>query len=323
MNRRVLTAIFVLVAALPGRQAALAQTAGATVGTCLAEPPTTACPPFSVAVELRDVKVGGTTVGLSLGFDHLELTAWSAETFGPLGNVIFELEGELRSGPVARARLSARGVIASVAARAALVAAGADPERFDPLAVAADGRPLLGGPVLGLELGGTFRLDRQVVLDVAPAAYLAPAGAALDLDATLRLLRALGPNELQLHLQGALLPGALGDHAALGASVVLPRGREPDWTFGLWAGLGKTGVLPGATLAMAEDLLPGVRVGAEAAYQPYRSDVRPLRAALSLTAGLGGPDLELRLAGGALHGEAPDALAARLGLTWTLPDWFR
>lgn len=323
MKQRVLTAIFVLVTGLAWPQASLAQTAGATVGTCLTAAGSAACPPFSVAVVLQGVRVDGNTIGLSLGYDHLELTAWSAETFGPLGNVVFELEGELSSGPVARARLSARGVIASVAARAALVAAGADPERFDPLAIAADQRPLLGGPVLGLELGGTFRLDRQVVLDVSPAAYLTSDGAAFDLDASLRLLRALGPNELQFHLQGALLPGSPGDHAALGASVVLPRGRDPDWSFGLWAGLGETGLLPGATLAMAEDLAAGVRVAVQAAYQPYRRDARPLRGTLSLTADLGGPELELRLAGGALHEHAADALAARLGLMWSLPEGFR
>src|SRR5699024_9956215 len=136
------------------------------------------------------------------------------ETFGPLGNVIFELDGELRSGPYARARLSARGVLASVAARAALVAYGAEPERFDPLAVADDSSPVLGGPVYGVELGGTFRLDRSVILDVAPAAYLTPEGAALDLGATLRLLRAIGDNELRAHLDAVTLPGARSGHLA-------------------------------------------------------------------------------------------------------------
>lgn len=318
LGAALIAAFFLSLAAMGAR----AQTAGAALGTCLSDPAAAACPAFSVRVFAQDVRVAGNTVGVSLGPDHFELTSWSAQTFGPLGNVVFEFEGELSEGPVARARVGARGVIASVAARAALVAAGADEERFDALAVSRDGRPLVGGPALGLELGGTFRLDRQVVLDVAPSVYLAPAGLAVDAIATLRLLRALGPNELQVHLQSAVLPGQ-GDHAALGASVVLPRGRAPDWTFALWAGLGSTGVLPGASLSMAEDLTQGVRVTADAAYQPYRRDARPLRAALGLSARLGEPTLRLRVAGGALHPTAPDVVAAELGLVFSLPEGFR
>lgn len=323
MRPRVKAAVIGLFFLWVAAPAAQAQTVGAALGTCLALSPAGACPAFSVRVFAEDVRLAGNTVGVSLGPDHLKLTSWSAQTFGPLGNVVFELEGELRSGPFARARVAARGVIASVAARAALVAAGADEERFDSLAVARDGRPLVGGPTLGLELGGTFRLDRQVVLDVAPDVYVAPGGLTVDALATLRLLRAVGPNELQLHLQSAVLPVGRGGHVALGTSVVLPRGRAPDWTFSVWAGWGPTGVLPGASLAMAEDLAPGVRLTADAAYQPYRRDARPLRVSLGLTARLGEPTLRLEVAGGALHPSASDAVAAELSIGFPLPERFR
>lgn len=297
---------------------ALAQTVGLTGSSCLAGASPEGCRSLDFGVDVQGVRVGGSTVGLGVGPGHLRLALRSAETFGPLGNVVFELDGALVEGPAAFGRLSARGVVASVAARAAVVAAGADEERFASVALATEGRPLLGGPVVGVELGGTFRLDRQVVLDIAPAVYLAPAGTALEAGATLRLLRALGPNELQAHLHGAVLPGG-GGHGALGAALVLPRGSAPDWTFGAWLGVGEEGLQPGASLNVAEALGPGVKASLEAAYQPYRRDARPLRAALALDADLSGPTLTLRVAAGALHPGYPDAVATTIGLSWPLP----
>jgi len=225
-----------------------------------------------------------------------------------------KVDGELRRGPFARARLAARGVVASVAARLAVAAAGDDAERFDPLAVAGDG-PLLGGPRLGVEAGGTFRLDRQVILDVAPAVHLAPAGAAVTGGATLRLVRAWGENELQARLAVAALPGG-GDHAAVGAALLLPRGRAPDWRVGAWLGYGETGLLPGVTLALAEGLPGGGRAALTAAYEPYRRDARPLRGTVTLELPLAGPTARLEVAAGALHPRAPDAVAGRLSLAW-------
>ena len=104
---------------------------------------------------------------------------------------------------------------------------------------------------------------------------------------------------------------------------MLPRGRAPDWEFTVWAGFGPTGPLPGASISLAEDLDGGFRVRADAAYQPYRRDARPLRGTLGVTAQLGAPTLELQVAGGAFHPREPDALAARLSLSWQLGEGFR
>jgi len=295
--------------------AAGAQTFSVEGSGCLAAAPG-ACAGPAFGVAWRGVRVEAATVDLELATSGVGLALSAAETFGPLGNVVFELSGELRRGPVARARLGARGVVASVAARLAVAAAGDDDERFDPLAAAGDA-PLLGGPRLSVAAGGTFRLDRQVILDVAPALHLAPAGAAVTAGATLRLLRALGEDELQARLGLAALPGP-GDHAALGAALVLTRGRAPDWEAAAWLGYGEGGVMPGLTVSLAESLGGGGRAALTAAYEPYRRDVRPLRGAASLELPVGGPSARLEVAGGALHPTAPDALAARLGLTWRL-----
>lgn len=295
--------------ALGGAQA---QTVALSATGCAADAPA-ACRPLAFGVAWRGVRVGATTVGLDLATSGVGLELSAAEVFGPLGNLVFELSGELREGPVARARLGARGVVASVAARLAVAAAGADDERFDPLAVAGEG-PLLGGPRFSVEAGGTFRLDRAVVLEVSPALHLAPGGAAVTGGATLRLLRAWGENEVQARLGFAALPGA-GDHAAVGAALVLPRGRAPDWQVAAWLGYGETGVLPGASFDLAEQL-GGGRAALTAAYEPYRRDVRPLRAAASLELPFEGPTARVEVAAGALHPTAPDAVAGRLSLAW-------
>ncbi|HZW28598.1 MAG TPA: hypothetical protein VFF08_09070, partial [Trueperaceae bacterium] len=53
-----------------------------------------------------------------------------------------------------------------------------------------------------------------------------------------------------------------------------------------------------------------------AAYEPYRRDVRPLRAAASLELPFEGPTARVEVAAGALHPTAPDAVAGRLSLAW-------
>jgi hypothetical protein len=275
------------------------------------------CQGLGFGVAWRGVRVGDATVDLELGTDGLGFALTASQTFGPLGNLIVEAGGDLRPGPIGRARLGARGVIASVAARLALGVAGADHERFDPLAVAGDG-PLLGGRRYSLEAGGTFRLSRQAILDVSPALHLTADGVAATGGAVLRLVRALGENELHARLGFALLPAA-GDHAALGATLVLPRGRAPDWEFAAWLGYGERGFLPGGAFSLAESLGGGGRVEAAGSFEPYRRDVRPLRATAAVELPVAGARARLELAGGALHPVAADALAFRLGVTWPFP----
>src|SRR5690606_33805864 len=74
----------------------------------------------------------------ALGVGQLGLTLGANQSFGPLGNVVFELDGDLRSDGLAQLTLGARGVLGPVAARLSLLAQGADALTFEPLAAAGD-----------------------------------------------------------------------------------------------------------------------------------------------------------------------------------------
>lgn len=257
---------------------------------------------FSVAV--RQARVGSTTVGVALGRSagmagpagaptpvasgtgaaQLDVTLSAHETFGPLGNVIFELAGSLRTDALAQVEVTVRGTIGPLAARLRLSAFSADPVVFAPVALAADVRPSLGHAGVGGALGITARFGRDVILDAEPEFYVTDAGLATRFDARLRRLRTFGDNELRLYLGGSWVPGAGGGsggladwHAAFGTGVLWPRGRAPDLEVAVLIGTRGTAVAPGLRVSLAESLPGGVRLALDGSLEPYRVDVHPLR----------------------------------------------
>jgi len=146
-----------------------------------------------------------------------------------------------------------------------------------------------------------------VIVDVEPELYFTSAGFTGRLDSRLRLLRAIGANELRVYLGGAtvrrrpdfgpqawpdfgpdIAPGAghesdpMSWHVAVGAGVLLPRGRAPDVELVALVGTRGSGVSPGARVSWAESLVGGLRVDATAGFEPFRVDVHPLRLAVGL-----------------------------------------
>ncbi|HET8984842.1 MAG TPA: hypothetical protein VFN03_03680 [Trueperaceae bacterium] len=270
---------------------------------------------FSVAV--RQVRVGSTTVGVALahssgtgttpsatdgtGAAQLDVELSANETFGPLGNVIFELAGSLRTDARAQVEFTVRGTIGPVAARARLSAFSDDAVVFSPAELAADARPSLGRAGVGAALGVTARFGRSVILDVEPEFYLTGAGLTTRLDARVRRLRTFGDNELRVYLDGAFLPGAGGGpggaadwHAAIGAGVLFPRGRAPDVEFAVMLGTRGSALSPGLRVSVAETLAGGVRLSLDGSLEPYRVDVHPARATAVVQLPVAG-DVTLRL----------------------------
>lgn len=265
------------------------------------------------SVALRQVRIGATTLGVALshsaglarlwgvrtppaagtGAVQLDVNLAANETFGPLGNVIFEVAGSLRSDAIAQLDMTARGTIGPVAARLRLSAFGADQAVFAPAALASADRPSLGSAGVGAALGVTARFGRDVILDVRPELYLSAAGTAARLETRLRRLRTFGDNELRLYLDGALAPAWRGGsvaststparwHAAVGAGVLWPRGRAPDLEVALLVGASGRQVTPGLRVSLAESLPGGVKVGLAGGFEPYRVDVHPLRVSATL-----------------------------------------
>jgi len=240
-------------------------------------------PAFGVTFE--KVKVEGGTLTLDLryaGEPRLGLGLSTSRAFGPLGNVVIDGWGALRKGGAGEGRVGARGVLGPVALRLTLLGFTDEPAAFRPEALASAERPLLSRPAFGLQAGLITRLSRNVILEADPEVYLA-GGVALRAEARLRLLRVLGENELSLVALAYAPPGLEALDAALGVGLTLPRGRAPDWSFAALLGTSPAGAAVGARASVAEDF-GSVRLGLDAAFEPYRLDLAPLRATLTASA---------------------------------------
>lgn len=270
--RWLLPAVLLLAAAAP---TSAAQRVGFSVGA-VAAADGSAAPSFGVRFE--GVKVEGGTVTLEVrhaGTAQLGFGVTTSRAFGPLGNVVVDAWGALRVGGGAEARIGARGVLGPVAVRLALVGFGAAPGTFRPDALASAERPVLPGPAFGVQAGLTWRPSRNVVLELDPEVYLA-GGVALRGEGRVRFLRLLGDDEL-FGVALAYAPPGLGTvDGAVGVGMTLTRGRAPDWTFTALVGASPAGFGVGGRATLAEDLGP-VRVVLDAAFEPYRLDLAPLR----------------------------------------------
>lgn len=283
------------------------------------------CGGTSLSLAVSGVRSGGSTVALRLrvtGSDEPAVPAVvgqlgfgvsANETFGPLGNVVFELAGDLRSDGLAQGTIGARGVLGPVAARLSVGMHGAAPVVFDPLGIAGDELPVYGaaGPTTSLRLGLTGRPSRNVIIEADPELYLTSAGTAGRLAARLRLLRTLGENELQLLLRGGATPGFAEGYGAVGVGLLLPRGRAPDVSFAVHLGHNGASFAPGVSANYAENLAGGVRLGLDAALEPYRRDVAPGRLAADLSLPLADGRLGFELAGAYWGQDRASGLALR------------
>ncbi len=310
-SRRVAALLFLVLLALPG---AFAQTLELGAG---APSPTPAA-----WARLSGVRLEGATVSFEVRLPRPQVGVGVSanQAFGPLGNVVFEAWGAFAiqpQGAIAEGWLAARGVLGPVALRAALLGYGAEPGAFRPRDLASDERPLFGAAAAGLQLGVTARLERTLVLEAAPELYLTAGGLAARLDAQLRLIRALGPNELRLLGHAYATPGFAAASGAVGAAVLFPRGRAPDVSVGVTVGVSPGGVLPGVDVVLAEQV-GSVRLDLAAAFEPYRLDVAPLRFSASARLPLaeplpGGSELALE---GALTSGLGLAHAPSAGTAW-------
>ena len=322
--------IVTTLAILIGACAAGAQELETSAAYCTLSPGTAAqpatCAGWGASVALTGVRTGASTLGLELGFNggrssgngarsdegsaQLGLNLSANEVFGPLGNVVFELGGDLRSDGLAQATLGARGVLGPLAARLTLGAHGADAAVFDPLALARDERPTFGsGFSTSFRLGLTGRPSRNLILEAEPELYLTGAGAAGRLTTRVRLLRTLGENELRFSVTAGATPGFADGYGSVGAGVLFPRGRAPDVALALHLGLADGNLTPGATLELSENLPGGLRLSLAAALEPYRRDVHPGRVAADLSLPLGSGTFSFALAAAFLDANRPAGLA--------------
>ncbi len=314
--------VLFLALALLAAGAARAQTFTASLGALSSA--SGARPELTLA--LSGGRVGSATVSLELALRDAAQLGFSLSenrSFGPLGNVVFGFDLDIRTDASAQAELAARGVIGPVALRLALGAFSHDAGRFDPAAYATGVRPQLRGAGGGeggfsVRLGGSGRLNRSLVLEAEPELYLVGGGAVVRLETRLRWLRAFGDNELRLLARAFSAPVMDEGHVGLGVGVVLGRGRAPDWTFTASLGYADGMLLPGATAELVERFAGGQVVAVMVAAEPYRRDVAPYRARASLEAGLG-PGTTTLAGQAALGGVDMARPVLSLSVGYTLP----
>lgn len=257
-----------------------------------------------VSLGIENAAVGDTRVGLGLAFDgqaQLDFAVQAADTFGPLGNVVGDANLSIRTDRQVQGALAASGVLGPVALGLTLSGFTADPARFDPLAVAGDARPDFGVGGWGIALDASGRPTRALVLEARPQLYLVAGGTALRLSSRVRWLRAIGPHELSLRLQGYLEPGARAGDAALGVGFTYRRRRAPSLDGAVYLGDAPQGLRPGATASLAQQLGP-VEASLAIAAEPYRLDVPPYRLQLELSFDAGNG--QVRVLGAAVTGPA-------------------
>lgn len=235
-------------------------------------------------VEAHGVKGEGGTVAFAVGFPGPSAGVGFSlnRTFGPLGNVIIEGWGALATGDtglVGEASVGARGLLGPVAMRLTATAFGAPPYYFRPRELTAMERPHLLGASFGLSSHVSWRVNRELIIELSPEWYQSRAGSALRLETTLRLLRLFGSNDARMVIQGYRAPGGDGGSIAGGGGVTLKQRGAPDIDLLLTVGASRNGVWPGVSASLAQ-VAGGARYSLDAAVEPYRLDVPPLRVAI-------------------------------------------
>lgn len=259
-----------------------------------------------------DLRLG--VVAADPGLDAILGARWSrAATLGLLGSVTLELDGALRTDGHARLRLGGRGVLGPASVALELAARSAAPERFAVAGVAPVApEPRLPPPVWSAVADVRYRIDRQLLLLVAPGAFASDAGFAARLDGALRARRWLDEIDAVAAWHGWYDPRTGGVAAAVGAGVVWAPRRGPEWHATAWLGATDGAVTPGLSVRGLADLGSGVGLELDLAAQPFRRDVPPYRALAEVTVDAAATELYVRAQGQA-GGSAPVGAAIAVG----------
>lgn len=245
---------------------------------------------------------------------HLRRTT----TFGPLGNVILDIDAGVDTAGRFTAALAGRGALGPVAVRLRLHAANSDSL---PAARAQDSsfapRPPGRESLLwGVQAGATWRLSRELQLVFEPAWLAGSRGGELLLPVELQLPRRVGDHDLRLRVSTmiplARTPESAGAWSSAGAGLRVDRGRRAAWEIWLLAGGNDRFFSPGLSFAVQEPLAGG-DLRASFRLEPWRSDL----SVLDVSASWSRPFGAMRLDSFLLLGLPGTRLSA--GLAWAIP----
>lgn len=286
------------------------------------------------AGSLRFTVAGGVTPALQVSLLDFQLTNgrgsvgvhWSGTpglavhlrnttTFGPLGNVVADLDAAVNANGEFTAALAGRGALGPLAIRLRLHAGNADGlPQLRPADASFARLPAARGSLLwGVQAGATWRLSRELLLTFEPAYLAGSRGGELLLPFELQLPRFVGSHDLRLRVSTMVpLTRSADAWSAAGAGLRIDRGRQAAWEVWLSAGGNARLFSPGLSFAVQEQLAGGqLRAGFR--LEPWRSDLSVLDLEASWTRAFGSSQLETFL----YMGMPATRLTA--GLAWAVP----
>lgn len=277
--------------------------------------------PLQGGIQLDDLPLpqGRASVGVAWS-EGLSASLYLRHTtaFGPVGNVILELQAGGSSGGTWRTHLTARGVAGPVAARARF-SAGNDPALLlaGPASSLFPAAPQLPGNWRGLELGGTWRPAAALLLDFNSSVFTAAAATGWTLSGEVRLLRQADSHDLLLGAEAYLLSSADGaaGSGALRIGRQFNERRAAPWQANLLFGAGPAYVGPGLRISGARQF-GQAELKLAAAAEFWRLDAAPLQLHVQLQQPLDAGQLT---AAAGLDWSSATQVSARLQLSYRLP----
>ena len=184
-----------------------------------------------------------------------QLLASRRTTFGPVGSVQLAAQASINSDGQGALTAAATGNLGAVGARAGVLVYNAHPVAFDVRALTDISRPyyvaLEQHWVLGLEMSGTYRLSRRVLITASPTLlYLTDMGFGGRVLADVTWRRALATDNISLLLASELHPAGDDRYVALAGQYQLARRGLPLVTTSLWLAT-NDGFQPGVRVAIA------------------------------------------------------------------------
>lgn len=261
---------------------------------------------------------GRGSLGISYrGAPGLSLHLRNTTTFGPLGNVIVDLDTAFFADGRGRATLAGRGTLGPAAVRLRLHAANtADLQPLRQEGSFAELPGTEGSLVWGVQAGATWRLSRELLLVAEPAWFTDPSGSALLLPVEIQLPGMIGSHDLRLRVAALLAlnePAALTENwSSAGAGLRVDRGRQAAWEVWLLLGGNSRIISPGLSFSVQEELAEGT-LRTSFRLEPWRSDLPVLALQATWTRPVGRSTFEASFSAG-LPGS--HLLA---GLAWSLP----
>ncbi|UCH26187.1 MAG: hypothetical protein JSV66_00645 [Trueperaceae bacterium] len=282
----------------------------------------TTLPAASGFFYLEGFEVKAAEASLHLGYGkalELGLRLHDRSSFGPVGTFELTVDNWVNSDRQFQASVSADGVFGRVAAEAGIQLFNTDPISFDiESAVDTSARPRFEDGQLGAAVGAgvRYRIGRRAILINDTSLYLLSGQVALRLRGELQRPRIRERDDATILLLTFLEPGLTRGFAAVGGSYTFRARNLPLWKPTFWLGLGPNGIEPGTGLSIRQRAR-GTTAEFNLALEPFRTDIYPYRAQLSIMQPFG--EGSWRLSGVAALGRGGKEELLALTMSYHLP----